>query len=126
LARRFGLDERQGDLFGATPAPSSAPTKSRKGGSKPREVASGPETIERPVRQLTRLDLEEVVHGLEDDDLGFLALLATRRLKRQVAQSHNRAGRGRRDSSRVSLAERSLRALSDELRAFDDHDEVWD
>jgi hypothetical protein len=125
LARRFSLHERQGDLFGGTPAPSLAPKKPRKGSTKPREVAPEPESSEQPNRQLTRLDLEEVVNGLEDEDLGFLALLATR-LKRLVARSQSRAGLGRGASGRISPAERSLRALADELRAFDDHDEVWD
>jgi hypothetical protein len=126
LARRFGSDERQGDLFGGTPAPSLAFRKPRKGSTKPREVAPEPRPTEQPNRQLTRLDLEEVVHGLEEDDLGYLALLVTRRLKRQVARSQSRAGPGRGASGRLSPAERSLRALADELRAFDDHDEVWD
>lgn len=102
------------------------PRKSPKGVSKPREVVPKPEITAQPVRQLTRLDLEEIVHGLEDEDLGFLALIATRRLKRQVARSQNRAGRGRGGSARLSPAERNLQAIADELRAFDDHDEVWD
>ena len=126
MARRFGFDERQGDLFGATPSLSPAPRKSRKGGSKPREVVPEPEITVQPVRQLKRLDLEEIVQGLEDEDLGFLALIATRRLKRQVVRSQNRAGRGRGGSTRGSPAERNLQAIADELRAFDDHDEVWD
>lgn len=124
MARRFGFDERQGDLFGATPPPPPAPGKPRRGDSKPRDLVPEPEITAQPVRQLTRLNLEEIVHSLEDEDLGFLALMATRRLKRQVARSQSRAGRG--VSARVSPAERNLQALAEELRAFDDHDEVWD
>ena len=87
MARNPLRDERQGDLFGAPPQP--AKPARRAAPPKPvQEEALPPEPVllGRLSAKATRSEIDAFLDGLPDQDLAYLAVEATRLVKRRLAR----------------------------------------
>jgi hypothetical protein len=126
MARNLVRDERQGDLFGASPPPAK-PTRRT---APPRPVReeiqrSEPVSLGTLGAKATRPEIDEFLDGMPDQELAYLAVEATRLLKRRLARGQGRGlrpkgvGRGR------APLDEALHRIGGELMAFMDPGETW-
>ena len=121
MARRPETDRRQADFFGVptltpvapeqrpTPKPKPKPeTKRQPPPSDIKETSS--DNIDVLAARLSRTEWNELVAGLPDDDLAHLVIATVRQLRRRLACSRGRSGKGR-----TSALERSAHQLIAEL-----------
>jgi len=132
VARRPEADRRQADFFGA-PAPTpAAPARRPTPKPKPKqqiEHRSSPSDSEEVllcdgidvlVARLSRTEWNELVATLPDDALAHLVIATARQLRRRLARSHGRSGKGR-----TSALERSAQQLIVELGGQGENDDDW-
>ena len=132
MARRPKADRRQADFFGA-PAPTPAvpehrptPKPKPKQGIKRQSPQSGSEevplcdSINVMAARLSRTEWNELVATLPDDALAHLIIATARQLRRRLARSHGRSGKGR-----TSALERSTQQLIVELGGGGENDHEW-
>lgn len=115
----------KGDLFGATEPPTKP---SRRSG--PRRAEALAPTSESPfvsklTEGLTRRNMDELINDLSDEDLGYLALVGTRALKRRLARSQPRGMRVNGARGQGSAVERALQDIAGELRTYENSDDAW-
>jgi hypothetical protein len=125
MARNPVRDERQGDLFGTPPPP------------KPARRAAAPVSVveEAPARETaslatlgqraTRAEIDELLDGLPDEELAYLAVKATRVVKRRFARGQGRVLRPKGAGRGQSPLEDALCQIGGELLEFDDPGETW-
>ena len=132
VARRPEADRRQADFFGA-PAPTPAAPEHRptpklkpKQGIKRQPPQSGSEevplcdSIDVMAARLSRTEWNELVATLPDDALAHLVIAIARQLRRRLARSRGRSGKGR-----TSALERSAQQLIAELGGQGENDDDW-
>jgi len=132
VARRPEADRRQADFFGA-PAPTPAASKQRpppkskpkqgvKRQSPPSDSEEAPlcDSIDVLAARLSRTEWNELVGALPDDALAHLVVATVRQLRRRLARSHGRSGKGR-----ASALERSAQQLIAELSGQEESDDGW-
>jgi len=132
VARRPEADRRQADFFGA-PAPTPAaleqrpPLKSKpkqgiKRQSPPSDSEEAPlcDSIDVLAARLSRTKWNELVATLPDDALAHLVVATVRQLRRRLARSHGRSGKGH-----APALERSAQQLIAELGGQGDNDDGW-
>ncbi len=126
MARNPVRDERQGDLFGAPPPP--AKPVHRTSPARPvREETPAPERVSLGTlgAKATRPEIDELLDGMPDQELAYLAVEATRLVKRRLVRGQGRglrpkgAGRGR------SPLDDALVRIGGELMEFEDPGETW-
>ncbi len=117
MAHRPETDQRQADFFGApapTPvAPEQRPTPKPKPKRQPppsdiKEASF--DSIDVLAARLSRTEWNELVAGLPDEDLAHLVIATVRQLRRRLARSRGRSGKGC-----ASALERSAQQLIAEL-----------
>jgi len=128
VARRPEADRRQADFFGApapTPtAPAHRPTP--KPEPKPRPPPSDSEEaplsdgLDVVAARLSRIEWNELVAALPDDALAHLVIATARQLRRRLARSRRRSGKGP-----TSALERSAQQLIIELGGQGGNDDGW-
>lgn len=125
--RRQSWDERQGDLFGASP-PKPAAAK-RPAPPIPRNTLE-----EEPVeavsltslaKRASRHEIEDMVNELGDDELAHLIVRGVRTVRRRLTRGGQGAGRSIRTGGRRSPLDRALQELAAELSGFDGSDADW-
>jgi hypothetical protein len=119
-------DARQGDLFGAPPPP-----------AKPVRRAVPPKTVQEEVlppepvslgrlgAKATRPEIDAFLDGLSDQELAYLAVEATRIVKRRLARGQGRGLRSKNSGRGHSHLAEALHRLGAELMEFDEPDETW-
>ena len=126
MARNPVRDGRQGDLFGAPPPPAKPPRRA----STPqpaREVAPARESVSlgRLGERATRPEIDELLDSLPDQELAYLALEATRVVKRRLARRQGRGLRPKGAGGGKSPLGDALHRIGGELMEFDDPGETW-
>jgi hypothetical protein len=133
VARRPETDRRQADFFGApasTPAaPEQRPTPKPKPKPGIKRQTSPSDIEETPSRdsfdvlaaRLSRTEWHELVAGLPDDVLAHLVIATVRQLRRRIARSRGRSGKGR----GASALERSAQQLIAELGGQGESGDDW-
>ena len=126
MARSPVRDARQGDLFGASP-PLANPIR-RAAPPKPvQEEALLPEPVllGRLGAKATRSEIDAFLDGLPDQELAYLAVEATRLVKRRLARGQGRGLRSKGTGQRSSTLDEALRRIAGELMKFEDPSETW-
>ena len=126
MARNPVRDERQGDLFGAPPPPAK-PVRRTSPPRPAREETRAPEPVLLGTlgAKATRPEIDELLDGMPDQELAYLAVEATRLVKRRLVRGQGRglrpkgAGRGR------SPLDDALHRIGGELMEFEDPGETW-
>lgn len=131
VARRPETDQWQADFFRA-PAPTPAAPEQRptakpkpKPGIKrqpPSDCAEAPlcDSIDVLAARLSRTEWNELVATLPDDALAHLVIATVRQLRRRLARSRGRSGKGR-----ASALEHSAQQLIAELSGQGENDDGW-
>lgn len=125
--RRQSWDERQGDLFGASPPKPAAarrasptiPTKT------PEEQPSEAVSLTSLAKRASRHEIEDMVNELGDDELAHLIVRGVRTVRRRLTQGGQGAGHFTRTGGRRSALDRALQELAAELSGFDGSDADW-
>ena len=126
MARNLVRDERQGDLFGAPPPPSKPVRRT----SPPRPVREETRALE-PVSlgtlgaKATRPEIDELLDGMPDQELAYLALEATRLVKRRLVRGQGRGPRPKGTGRGRSPLDEALVRIGGELMEFEDPGETW-
>ena len=126
MARSPVRDARQGDLFGAPPPPAK-PVR-RAVPPKPfQEEALPPEPVllGRLSAKATRSEIDAFLDGLLDQELAYLAVEATRLVKRRLARGQGRGLRSKGAGQGTSPLDEALRRIGRELMEFADPGETW-
>jgi len=71
--------------------------------------------------RLSRVEWNELVAALPDDALAHLVIATARQLRRRIARSHGRGGKGH-----TSALERSAQQLIVELGGEEENDDGWE
>jgi hypothetical protein len=126
MARNPVRDERQGDLFGAPPPPARPAGRT----SPPKLVREETRTLE-PVSlatlgaRATRPEIDELLDRLPDQELAYLAVEATRLVKRRLARGQGRGLRSETGGGGKSPLDDALRWIGGELMEFEGPAEGW-
>ncbi len=126
MARNPARDERQGDLFGAPPPP----VKPARRTSPPKPVREESKTLE-PVSlatlgaKATRPAIDELLDGMPDGELAYLAVEATRLMKRRLARGQGRGLRPKGLARGYSPLVEALRRIGGELNEYTDYNDDW-
>ena len=126
MARNPVRDERQGDLFGAPPPPAKPARRT----APPRPVLEETEAPE-PVSlgtlgaKATRPEIDELLDGMPDQELAYLAVEATRLVKRRLTRGQGRRLRSKGSGRGRSPLDDALRRIGGELMEFEDPGETW-
>ncbi|MBL0406580.1 hypothetical protein JKG68_21730 [Microvirga aerilata] len=126
MARNLVRDERQGDLFGAPPPPGKPVRRT----SPPRLVREEARALE-PVSlgtlgaKATRPEIDELLDGMRDQELAYLAVEATRLVKRRLARGQGRGLRPKGTGRGKSPLDDALVRIGGELMEFEDPGETW-
>jgi hypothetical protein len=126
MARNPVRDERQGDLFGAPPPP--AKPARRTSSPKPmREETRAGEPVSLGVlgAKATRPEINELLDGMPDQELAYLAIEATRLVKRRLTREQGRGVRSKGSGRGRSPLDDALRRIGGELMEFEDPGETW-
>ena len=124
MARNPVRDERQGDLFGAPPPPAK-PVR-RTAPSRPvREETRAPVSLGTLGAKATRPEIDEFLDGMPDQELAYLALEATRLVKRRLVRGQGRGHRPKGASRGRAPLDEALHRIGGELMEFEDPGEAW-
>lgn len=126
MARNLVRDERQGDLFGAPPPPSK-PTR-RTAPPKPvLEEIEAPEPVSLGTlgAKATRPEIDKLLDSMRDQELAYLAVEATRLVKRRLARGQGRGLRPKGTGRGGSPLDDALQRIAGELMASMDQGETW-
>ena len=133
MARRPEADRRQADFFGApaptptAPAHRSTPKPEPEQEIKHRPLPSDSEGIplsngiDMVAARLSRIEWNELVAALPDDALAHLVIATARQLRRRLARSRGRSGKGH-----TSALERSAQQLIVDLGGQGENDDGWE
>jgi hypothetical protein len=101
MARNPVRDERQGDLFGAPPPPAK-PVRRTSTPKPVREETQAPEPVSLGTlgAKATRPEIGEFLDGMRDQELAYLAVEATRLVKRRLARGQGRGAPAKRHRQR--------------------------
>ena len=126
MARNPVRDERQGDLFGAPPPPAK-PVRRAVPPKPVQEEALPPEPVSlgRLGAKATRPEIDEFLDELPDQELAYLAVEATRLVKRRLARGQGRGLRSKGAGQGTSPLDEALRRIGRELMEFEDPGETW-
>lgn len=125
MARNPVRDERQGDLFGAPPPPAKLARRTSQPRPMLEESPAAPASLATFGAKATKPEIDELLDGMPDQELAYLAVEATRLVKRRLAPGQGRgprpkgAGRGR------SPLDDALVRIGGELMEFEDPGETW-
>jgi hypothetical protein len=130
MARNPVRDERQGDLFGASspppkPARRSSPLKPVPMPVPEETRAPEPVSLGSLGAKATKPEIDELLHGMPDQELAYLAVEATRLVKRRLARGQGRGLRQKGPARRQSPLDDALRRIGSELMEFEDPGETW-
>jgi hypothetical protein len=126
MARNPVRDERQGDLFGAPPSPAKPARRT----SPPKPAHEEPRSPE-PVSlgalgaKATKPEIDELLDGMSDQELAYLAVEATRLVKRRLARGQGRGLRSKGSGRGQSPLDDALRRIGGELMEFEIPGETW-
>jgi hypothetical protein len=126
MARNPVRDERQGDLFGVPPPP--ARLARRASPPKPEReemLAPDPVSLGKLGVSATRPEIDELLDGLPDQELAYLAVEATRLVKRRLTRGQGRGLRPKIGCRGTSPLDDALRRIGGELMALEDPGEGW-
>ncbi|ANY84182.1 hypothetical protein BB934_38725 (plasmid) [Microvirga ossetica] len=126
MARNPVRDERKGDLFGAPPLPAK-PARRTSPPRPVREETRAPEPVSLGTlgAKATRPEIDELLDGMPDRELAYLAVEATRLVKRRLVRRQGRglwpigAGGGK------SPLDDALFRIGGELMEFENPGETW-
>jgi hypothetical protein len=126
MARNPVRDERQGDLCGATPPPAKPARRT----SLPKAVCEESKTPEPMLlatlgAKATRPEIDELLDDMPDQELAYLAVEATRLVKRRLVRGQGRGPRHKAGGRGVSPLDDALRQIGGELMEFEDPSEGW-
>ena len=126
MARNLVRDERQGDLFGAPPPPAKSVCRT----SPPRPVreetrAPEPVSLGTLGAKATRPEIDELLDGMPDQELAYLAVEATRLVKRRLVRGQGRGPRPKGTGRGRSPLDEALVRIGSELMEFEDPGETW-
>ena len=126
MARSPVRDARQGDLFGAPPPPAK-PVRRAVPPKPVQEEALPPEPVSlgRLGAKATRPEIDAFLDGLPDQELAYLAVEATRLVKRRLARGQGRGLRSKGAGQGTSPLDEALRRIGRELMEFADPGETW-
>ena len=126
MARNPVRDERQGDLFGAPPPPAK-PARRTSPPKPAREETPAPEPVSLATlgAKATRPEIDELLDGMPDQELAYLAVEATRLVKRRLARGQGRGLRPKGSGRGQSSLDDALRRIGGELMEFEDPGETW-
>src|SRR5215211_4234185 len=126
MARHPVRDERQGDLFGAPPLPAKPARRTSLPKPAREEIrAVGPVSVGALGAKATRPDIDVLLDGMPDQDLAYLAIEATRLVKRRLARGQGRGLRPKGSGRGLSPLDNALRRIGGELMEFEDSPETW-
>jgi hypothetical protein len=123
MARNSVRDERQGDLFGAPPPPAK-PARRTSLPRSVREETRAPEPMLLGAKA-TRPEIDELLAGMPDQELAYLAVEATRLVKRRLARGQGRGLRSQTGGRGKSALDDVLRRIGGELMELEDSGEGW-
>jgi hypothetical protein len=126
MARNRVRDERQGDLFGAPPPPAK-PVRRTSLPKAARDVAPplDPVSLGNLGAKATRPEIDEFLDGMPDQGLAYLAVEATRLMKRRLSRRQGRGPRPKGPGQRPSPLDDALRRIGGELMEVEDPGEAW-
>jgi len=126
MARSPVRDARQGDLFWATPPPAK-PVRRAVPPKPVQEEALPPEPVllGRLSAKATRSEIDAFLDELPDQELAYLAVEATRLVKRRLARGQEGGLRSKGAGQGTSPLEEGLRRIGRELMEFADPGETW-
>jgi hypothetical protein len=126
MARNPVRDERQGDLFGAPPPPSK-PTRPTAPPRPVREETRGPEPVSLGTlgAKAAKPEIDELLDGMPDQELAYLAVEATRLVKRRLVRGQGRGLRPKGAGRGKSPLDDALVRIGGELMEFEDPGETW-
>ena len=125
MARNPVRDERQGDLFGAPPPPAKP---ARTPAPRPvREEARAREPVSLGAlgAKATRPEIDELLDGMPDQELAYLAVEAMRLVKRRLTRGQGRGPRPKGSGRGRSPLDDALRRIGGDLMGFEDPGETW-
>jgi hypothetical protein len=126
MTRNPVRDERQGDLFGAPPL--AARPARRPSPPKPaceETPAPDPVSVGKLGVTATRPEIDEFLDGLPDQELAYLAVEATRLVKRRLIRGQGRGLRPKTGGRGTSPLDDALRRITGELMVLEDLHETW-
>jgi hypothetical protein len=126
MARNLVRDERQGDLFGAPPPPAK-PVHQTSPPRPVREETRAPEPVSLGTlgAKATRPEINELLDSMPDRELAYLAVEATRLVKRRLARGQGRGLRPKGAGRGKSPLDDALVRIGGELMEFEDPGETW-
>lgn len=126
MARNPVRDERQGDLFGA-PEPPAKPARRTPPPKPVREEIRAGKTVslEALGSKATRPEIDELLDDMPDQELAYLAVEATRLVKRRLTRGQGRGLRSKGSGRGRSPLDDALRRIGGELMEFEDPGETW-
>ena len=126
MARNQVRDERQGDLFGAPPPPAK-PVRRTSPPRPVREETRAPEPVSLGTlgAKATRPEIDELLDGMPDQELAYLAVEATRLVKRRLAWGRGGALDQREPAEAGSPLNDALHRLAGELMELENPGETW-
>lgn len=126
MRRRVSWDERQGDLFGAS-APKQVAEKrlSQSKSPVPEKPTPQPVSLVSLAQRSSRVELDDMVNELGDEELAYLITRGVRSLKRRLMRAGQGGSRRASDRGRQSPLDRALRDIATELSAFDESGADW-
>jgi len=126
MARNRVHDERQGDLFGAPPPPPKSARRTVPPKSMLEETQiPEPGSLGTLGAKATRPEIDELLDGMPDQELAYLAVEATRLVKRRLAQGQGRGLRSKGVGRGRSPLDDALHRIGGELMEFENPGETW-
>jgi hypothetical protein len=126
MARNPVRDERQGDLFGAPPPPAK-PARRTSPQNPVRHETRAVEPVSLGVlgARPTRPEVDELLDRMPDQELAYLAVEATRLVKRRLARGQGTGLRPKGSGRWQSPLDDALRRIAGELMEFEDPGGTW-
>jgi hypothetical protein len=126
MARNPVRDERQGDLFGAPPSPAK-PVRRTSPPRPEREETRTPEPVSLGTlgARATGPEIDELLDVMPDQERAYLAVEATRLVKRRLVRGQGRGLRPKAGGRGKSPLDDALRRIGGELMEFEDLGDGW-
>ena len=126
MARHPVRDERQGDLFGAPPPPAKPARRTSLPKPAREEIrAVGPVSLGALGAKATRPEIDDLLDGMPDQELAYLAIEAMRLVKRRLARGQGRGLRPKGSGRGLSPLDDALRRIAGELMEFENPGGEW-
>jgi hypothetical protein len=95
MARNLARDKRQGDLFGAPPPPAKPARRTSPPKPAREEIPAAPASLATLGAKATRPEIDKLLDSMPDQELAYLAVEATRLVKRRLVRGGAPAKRHR-------------------------------